>query len=157
MHEPVSVREAHGFSGTLHDLHEPHRHAQAGALVGLDQVAESAAADLGHGIEGTAVGEDAGLMHRNQAGVVETGENLGFMKEAAARGRVAAQFIAQLLDRHGPVQVGIVRLEDDGHAALAEGGAKPVAVARDVRGLGGIRLGRAARTQNREFVAAERW
>jgi hypothetical protein len=121
--------EAHRLGGTLDDVDLSHRDAEAGAGIGLQQVRQRRALHLRHGVERRAVLEQAGLVHGDDARMIEAREDFGLGEEAVPGRRVGAQAVAELLDRHRPFQVDVLGLDDHGHAALAQHGAQAVAAA----------------------------
>ena len=60
------------------------------------------------------------LVDGANVGVVQSGRGLGLLEEALLGGLVAGQVGWQQLDRHTPIQPGIVGRVDDAHPAAAQ-------------------------------------
>ncbi|MEZ4431529.1 MAG: hypothetical protein R3F65_03890 [bacterium] len=105
----------------------------AGEVV-VHHLVERAAADAAHGEPGAAVGELAAVVYGDDAGVLQAGVDAGFFEEAGAGAGVAEAVGAHDLEREGAVEVVVVDLADDAHAAEADDAEVFVAVGVELAG-----------------------
>jgi hypothetical protein len=80
---------------------------------------ETASLDVGHRYEGLALGLGY-FIDRADIGVIDGGGGPGFMDEALSFIHAFQSLRGEKLERHGPLELGILGLVDDAHSAFAE-------------------------------------
>ena len=105
--------------------------------VGVHDVAQRDALDVLHHDVGQRTGRRlrlAGVVHRDDRGMVQRGRILRFTAKSKIEARVAGQVGAQHFDRHVSMQAQIAREMDLGHASEAKNLAEFIAVGQVLRG-----------------------
>ena len=122
VHDAGAVAVLQGVQDAVHDLQGPLGQQLAPVV---QHLAQRAALDVLHddvGLDVAAVGRHllAGVVDRDDVGVVEPGGGLGLASEAGLEGRVGGEVAAQPLDRDLAAQPHVGAVADLGHAAAAE-------------------------------------
>jgi hypothetical protein len=118
----------------LRDLYEVRYEPQPVVEVGatIDDLVERCTGDELHRIERFAIGPVAGLVHRNDARVLQPGGDAHFACEPPSEAAVTRE---QLLECDAPAEPSVVGNEDAPHAAACELAAHGVRSARNLRQL----------------------
>ena len=126
MDDPPGVGVGQRLANLLKDLEEA-RQVVRRRFAFLEEGGQRSPFHQLHGEVGTAVGETAGLVDGDDAGVLQLAADLRLLHEAAHRDRVVAVPFEEDLDGEVAAEFEVAPLEDCPHAAVAQLAEDPVA------------------------------